>query len=308
MTATGTDDERLAALTRVGLSWRPSGQLALRGPLLRLAESCDRALARLAGIWDAEEERHPAALRATDVQPSGYLRSFPHQATFMARLHPEESNLDNFLDGPVLGPDGHVALTELAPVTEILTPAACYHLYSGHRGETLTGPRCLTTRNTCFRQEERYVPLRRLSSFTMREIVCIGSPAETVAFLTKARTALDMFCELIDLPLDWRVATDPFFRPESSPGHLLQRLEPVKHEGVYGSDLAISSLNRHHDHFGAAFGLTRDDRPAHSCCLAFGIERWLYAITDRHGTEPADWPALEQHAADVRTTLWGGAA
>jgi hypothetical protein len=32
--------------------------------------------------------------------------------------------------------------------------------------------------------------------------------------------------------------------------------------------------------------------PAHSACVAFGIERWLFAIVDRHGLDPSGWPDL----------------
>ncbi|MDJ0345780.1 hypothetical protein QMK19_34880 [Streptomyces sp. H10-C2] len=307
-TAGAAGPDRLAALQRIGLSWQPSGQAALRGPLLRLAEDCDRAFVCLASLWDAEEERHPASLPAARLQQAGYLRSFPHQATFVARLSPEEPNVDAFLDGPVIDEDGRVALSALSPVTEVLTPAACYHLYNGHQGEALDRPLYLTTRNTCFRQETHHVPLRRLSSFTMREIVCLGTVAETVTFLERARAALDLFFGLLDLDLEWLAATDPFFRPEDNPRHLLQRVQPVKHEATYGGDLAIASVNRHHDHFGSGFGLTRDGRAADSCCVAFGIERWLWAISDRHGLDPASWPALEDAAATVRAKLRGGTA
>ena len=67
--------------------------------------------------------------------------------------------------------------------------------------------------------------VRRLWSFTMREIVCVGTKQETAAFL-------------------------------------------------------------HHDHFGTAFGITRGGAPAHSACLAFGIERWLCAFRRRQLVRP----------------------
>ncbi|MEU1627594.1 aminoacyl--tRNA ligase-related protein [Streptomyces sp. NPDC020096] len=300
------DPVRVAELAQLGLSWQPSGQAALRGPLLRLAEECDRAFTALAGIWQADEERHPASLPAERLQRVDYLRSFPHQAAFAARLAPEEANLDAFLDGPVLDGDGTIALTELAPVSQVLTPAACYHVFSDHLGESFDAPRYLTTRNTCFRHERYYVPLRRLSSFTMREVVCLGTGAEVVDFLQQARAALDSFFELVDLPLEWLTATDPFFRPRANPRYIMQRVEPVKHEATYGGELAIASINRHHDHFGVNFELTRGEEPAHSGCVAFGIERWLFAITDRHGTDPACWPGLEDAATKVRSSLGEG--
>jgi tRNA synthetase class II (G, H, P, S and T) len=285
-------------LRRIGLCWYPSGQAGLRGPLLALADRCDRAIVSLAAIWDASEERHPASLPAARLQRIDYLRSFPHQASLSARLDP--AGLAEFLSGEVVGEHGEVALTQLSPIREILTPAACYHLYSSREDESFDRPLYLTTRNTCFRHESRYEPLRRLWSFTMREIVCLGTKAETVAFLQRARVAVDEFLRLIDLPVEWLTATDPFFQPQSNPKYLLQRVQPTKHEATYGGDLAIASLNLHHDHFGTAFGITRDGGPAHSACLAFGIERWLFAITQRHGTDPQSWPRPEEAAQKVR--------
>ena len=78
--------------------------------------------------------------------------------------------------------------------------------------------------------------------------------------------------------------------------------EPARdsHAATYGGDLAIASLNRHHDHFGTAFAITRDGAPAYSACLAFGLERWLFAITHRYGTDPRSWPDPEEAAQKVR--------
>jgi hypothetical protein len=281
---------RLAELTRIGLRWHASGQVGLVGPLLALADDCDLAFRRIAGRWHATEERHPPALPARAL--ADYLRSFPQQASFPVSLDGSDDNLGAFVDGPALGAHGAVALTRTAPVTEVLTPAACYHLYAAHQGERLSAPRYLTTRNTCFRREPRYQPLRRQWSFAMREIVCLGTGSETAAFVAAARAAIDRFAALIDLPLDWLPATDPFFRPRSNPDYLLQRIQPTKHEATYRGALAIGSVNLHHDHFGAAFGITRDGAPATSACLAFGIERWLFALTDRHGMDPDGWPDL----------------
>ncbi len=120
----------------------------------------------------------------------------------------------------------------------------------------------------------------------MREIVCLGTRAETAAFLSTARLAVDLLLRDADLPIVWFDASDPSYRPRS------------KYEAVYGGDLPIASLNRHYEHFGAGFRITRGAGYAHSACAAFGIERWLYALTDRHGTDAVNWPDLP--AAAIR--------
>lgn len=280
----------LADLTRIGLRWHPSGQSALTGPLLALADDGDRAFRTIASRWLPAEQAYPPTLPASSLD--GHLRSFPHQVTFAMSLDPADANLGGFIDGPVVDRSGTVALTRTAPVTAVLTPAACYHVYSAHQGQRLPAAAYVTTRNTCFRREPHYEPLRRQWTFTMREIVCLGTAEETTTFLAQARTAVDRFTQLIGLPLDWTPATDPFFRPERHPGHLLQRIQPVKHEATYRGTLALGSANLHHDHFGSAYAITRDGAPATTACLAFGLERWLYALVDRHGSDPAGWPDL----------------
>ncbi|GAB1646554.1 hypothetical protein [Krasilnikovia sp. MM14-A1259] len=282
-----TDAELLAELAPVGLGWRESGHAVLTGPLYRLAADCDQGFATVAAAFGAEPEQHPAMIDARELQRVAYLESFPQLATFPVGLDP--ADLDTFAGRDPLDADGAVRLTRTAPVRELLTPAACYHLYPHHRGERLVAPAYLTTVNTCFRREKYYRPLRRQWSFRMRELVCLGGRAEVVAFLKRGRDAVDALCRELDLPIRWEVATDPFFRPAQNPRWLAQRLRPTKHEATFG-DLAIASVNLHEDTFGAAFDITRDGVPASSGCVAFGLERWAYALTRRHGADPANWP------------------
>lgn len=273
------------------MRWHASGQASLSGPLLRLAGHADAAFLQLAGVWGAEAERHPATLPASVLRKTGYLRSFPHQATFAVGLDP--GALGEFAVDPDQDPRAF-----LGAATEILTPAACYHLYPAHEGEALAEPLYLTTVNTCYRRETAYVPLRRQWSFTMREIVCLGSAGETAQFVEKTTQAVSMLLEMAGLNVKWEHATDPFFQPEQNPAFLLQKLSPVKHEAIYG-DLAISSSNLHHEHFGEAFGITRAGEDARSACVAFGLERWLFAILDTHGEDPRSWPDLPALAGEV---------
>ena len=95
-------------------------------------------------------------------------------------------------------------------------------------------------------------------------------------------------------------ATDPFFRPEKNAAWLIQKLDPVKTEFVFGGDLAVASVNLHYDHFGSAFEITRDGRPAHTACLAFGLERWVHMMLTVHGSDPADWTVPEAAPAPLR--------
>jgi len=272
-----------------GLGWRDNGQVTLSGPLQRLATDLDAAFLHLARSWAAVEERHPPTIPAAELHRIEYFESFTHLATFTVALDADEENLEAFSRQP-LGDDGVVALRRSRPVTDVLTPAACYHVYVHHQGEALDTPLYVTTRNTCFRQETSYEPLRRQSAFDMREIVAVGTRDEVVRFLGETTALVDRLLVALGLEIEWRVATDPFFQPARNPKYVLQRVQPTKHEAVFAGDLAIASRNLHEQHFGAAFDLQRGDGPAASGCVAFGLERWLYAVVATFGPDPAAWP------------------
>jgi len=288
--------ETVARLAPVGLAWRPNGQVVLSGPLLRLARACDEAFTVLADVWRAEPEEHPALLDAEALQAVDFLTSFPHLASFAGCLDAGEENLRDFTAQPL--DDSGVRLTRLAPVRDVLTPAACYHVYVHHRGESLTAPMHLTTLNTCFRRETHYLPLRRQWTFRMREIVCLGTRQEVTDFLRGTRELVTALFEELALPISWEAATDPFFQPTRSPKYLAQRLRPTKHEAQYG-ELAIASVNLHEDSFGDAYEITRAGSPVTTGCVAFGLERWLFALTDRYGADPYAWPDVAAMARRV---------
>ena len=281
------------AISAPGLAWAPNGQATLSGPLLALADRLDRRFLALAARWDAEELRFPTFIGATELERIDWFRSFPHLATFPVSLDAAEANLDRFTGGEPVDGDGCVRLPALAPVRDVLTPAACYHLYAHHRGAAFDRPRWFTTKATCFRREDHYEPLERQWSFAMREIVCMGTAGEAAAFLDEAAALVDEVTTALGLKLRWDLATDPFFRPSRNPQYLMQRIDPTKHELVFDGRLAIASRNLHHDHFGRAFSIGRDGAPVHTACLAFGVERWLAAFVRQFGPDEVGWPEVD---------------
>jgi hypothetical protein len=277
-----------------GLRWYPNGQAALSGDLGLAYQALDRLFRRVAAEEAAEELWFPVLLPAAELHRLDYFRSFPHLCTFACTLEADEANLRAFRDGPVLDEAGGVALTRTAPVGDVLTPAACYHVYVHLRDQALARPLVVTTRAACFRREVEYRPLRRQWSFGMREIVCLGGAGEVQAFLERARHRVGKVLAALDLPVLWQGATDPFFDPRSNPRWLAQKLDPVKTEMVFGGDLAIGSINFHRNFFGETFGISIGGQAAFSGCVAFGLERWLWALLARHGTDPSRWPELDE--------------
>ena len=279
------------------LGRRGRGLTVLSGNLLALERRLDEIFVSWAERLGAREYRFPPCIEARHLHRMDYFRSFPHLATFPATLDGDARNLEDFVREDPVGLEGQVNLRDLARVEHVLTPAACYHVYVELEGRQLDAPCHVTTRATCFRNEATYAPLERQWGFSMREIVCLGTAAEVADFLDQGARFLNAFVSDTGLPVEWRAATDPFFAPASNPKYLFQKLEPVKHELVFGDDLAIASTNVHHDYFGEAFDIVRGDAPAHSGCIAFGLERWLAAFLRHRGESDGPLAALAARAS-----------
>jgi hypothetical protein len=67
-----------------------------------------------------------------------------------------------------------------------------------------------------------------------------------------------------------------------------------------GERVAAGSLNYHTDFFGRAFRCNVEGAgPMHSVCIAFGLERWVYAFLAQHGKDPARWPERVRRAPEM---------
>ena len=273
--------------------WLENGQSVLSGALLRLYRRLDEMFLGWAAEEKAQEFLFPTFIPARELAKLDYFRSFPHLVTFPTALDPDQENLQRFVESEPLDSHAEVQLTQQSPIREALTPAACYHFYIQFQGQRLSEPRYVTTRATCFRREAHYSPLQRQWNFSMREIVCIGTNREVKDFLAQYQDKLTRFFERIKLPVRWTEATDPFFNPSRNPKFLLQKLDPVKTEMVFDHDLAIGSINFHRNYFGESFQISRGEKEAFSGCVAFGIERWIYAFLAQYGSDEAQWPDLD---------------
>jgi hypothetical protein len=264
------------------------GTVAVTGPALAWLHRLDAAVVSAAQAWKAQEHQLPPIVKAADLERIDYFRSFPHLMTVPVSLPPDEVAIERF-SARCEQSSGTVPLEEHDRVEHALLPAACYVVYPMLGSSRLEGRVLITTKATCYRRESHFVPLRRQWAFTMREVVCVGTEVEVTDLLDRGRALITELCERLDLRRDWAEATDPFFQPSKQGRHLYQRLNPVKHEAVV-DDLAIASVNRHHEHFGDAFAVRRGDQAAQSGCVAFGLERWLSVVSVRWGEDPAAWP------------------
>lgn len=278
-----------------GYDWNERGFAVTGGASMRLFQDLDRFFLRLSRLVEAEEFHFPVFISARELKKLDYFKSFPQLIHFPVSLDLNEENLRSFAEGEQMSPQGEMVLGKTSPICECLTPAACYHFYIYHQGVDLPGTKFLTTRAHCFRQEKFYEPLRRQRNFNMREIVALGAPREVKHFLKKYKDTLNTVIAELGLPVTWDIATDPFFDP-GNPKLLMQTIDPVKEEMIFmkgtPEELSLGSINFHKDYFGEAFGIRVKGETAFSGCVAFGMERWIYALTKVFGTDEANWPDL----------------
>ena len=275
-----------------GLLWNPEGMVGFTGDLVRLFEAVDGALGAMGTRFEAAAAHFAPLVAAADMRKMALASSFPHLVTLPIALDTDPRDLEafrGFADDMGTGP---WVVGKTAPVKTALLPGACYALYPSLQGADLgSKPLNVTFCTTCFRQQTHYQPLRRQWAFRMREIVHVGSAESTERFLGEARDAVRLLAASLGLGLDCVPAGDPFFDLGDA-RKVAASNAPTKDELIFDRRLALGSLNRHHDAFGQVFSIRFGGAPAHSACVALGLERWMYAILATHGLGPAEWPLL----------------
>lgn len=266
----------LVPSTELGLIWKESGQSVLTGEMLRLFRNLDKLFLTWAEGWKAESYLFPPFISASELNRLDYFHSFPHLVTIPVVLPDNQIELEAFANRG-LSQDGSLSLSTFEAPKVVLTPAACYHIYDALQSSVLNHTQYFTTCCVCHRREQEYLPLRRQWTFNMREIVCVGEEKDVIAFLSGFKELLVSFFSEFKLPVEFQSACDPFFNPKRNPKYLMQKLDPVKNEMIFG-DLAIGSMNLHRNYFGSAFNISCQGKEAYSACVAFGLERWLHML------------------------------
>jgi acyl carrier protein len=258
-----------AILAEGGLTQTNDGGIELHGAALALAEYLDTQVVQWARELGAVEELFADTIALKTLERAGFIKAFPQK---LVRIH---------------GDDDYA-----------LPPAVCYHHYP-HLANQIIDDRgsIITAVGRCFRDEHDDAhPIERLRSFTMREIVAVGS----AGFVEEMRAGLidrvRKWIVALDLDGIIETASDPFFTSGSRGRFLMQQVQPLKYElrltvSGSGRSIAAASFNNHQTHFGRSFSIRqRGGEFAHSGCVAFGWERWVVAFIAQHGASEDDWP------------------
>ncbi|WP_027341357.1 class-II aminoacyl-tRNA synthetase family protein [Hamadaea tsunoensis] len=275
------------------------GQLAVGEPVLGLMDALDALVLDIAATeFGAVQYRYPTLLPLSVLERSGYLKSFPQQLMFMARLHSDVDGYRSFMD-QAAGGDRLDILAHCAGSEYFLPPTMCLHTYHQLRDAPLASPSLVvTSRGKSFRFETRYRrTLERLWDFTIREIVFVGDREFVLDCRQRFLSAAIALVERLGLQGFCEVANDPFFLGRSADHIWSQRLLELKYElrlNVTEDDtIAVGSFNFHERFFADAFGIAAPGPGrVHTGCVGFGLERLAYAFLCQHGIDPAHWPDL----------------
>jgi seryl-tRNA synthetase len=270
------------------------------GPLVtRLIAFFERQFVSLADSFGAAPYRFPTLIPASSLERVGYFRAFPHSLSFVTHLREDLDAIDDFAQHA--GCDEHGLNTppeSFAKIQALLSPAVCYHLYFALADKPLPGGKFTATAvGNCFRYESvNLASLERLWNFTMREVIFVGPKDFVLQNRETGRERMRGFFEEIGLAYRVESANDPFFIGEFKKQAAFQSAFQLKFEiraalPFKQSTLAVGSYNYHQDFFGRSLNITLPDgSPAHTGCIAFGLERMAFAFLSQYGLDKAKWP------------------
>jgi hypothetical protein len=292
--------------TRGEISQEANGIFSL-GPLLtRLIDYFESRFLELADTFEAAPYRFPTLIPAKYLERVNYFHAFPHSLTFATHLREDLDAIDHFAQNAACDEHGLNSPPEsFAQVQALLSPAVCYHLYFSLADRPLPGGQIAATAvGNCFRYEAiNLVSLERLWNFTMREIIFVGPKDYVLENREQGRQRMERILEEIGLAYRVESANDPFFIGEFRKQAAFQSAFQLKFEirarlPFRNSTLAVGSYNYHQDFFGRSLSITLPDgSPAHTGCVAFGLERMAFAFLAQYGLDTENWPASVRDAA-----------
>ncbi len=250
------------------------GRLALRGAAAELLEGLDGAFRELARREGAEAFHAEPVWGEDDLGRFGYGKDNP----YLYRVTHARAEQPGYWQN-----------------------AVCSNVWRQYAGLVLgDAPRVFTARGVCCRHEgNQHFSLEYLRVFTMREVVMVGSPAALLQFRERGLDLVEELAVECGLSGAYEEAGDPFFlQGEEGPSRRapLDLPELVKIElrlPLYDErTLACASFNVHGDFFARGFGYANENgaSPLWTGCIAFGLERWVWAILVQHGPDPGEWP------------------
>lgn len=276
-----------------------TGRVMLAGPAARLFAFFDGEFARIARGYDAQPVKFPVLISVDTLKKADYFASFPHHITLASHLVEDAEILKSLVQTASTNPQNLSFPGECLCTSHVNSPAVCFHYYEALAGRRLDSVMRVTAVGPSFRYEAGNLrTLERLWDFTMREIVFVGPTGEVDSLRMSAMDPVMALVDALRLKSHIETASDPFFVGNFAGQTFYQLSHRTKFElrlhlpFEEGRSLAAASFNWHQQFFGSRFGIfAGSGEPAGTACVAFGVERWVYAFVAQYGMDPARYPA-----------------
>lgn len=282
------------------------GRFVYGGIVAKLLVALDSFIGSYARRRGAQELVFPTSVATETLLRSGYLRSFPHHALFVAPAKLSSRSLD-YIGNCVSVSEIDARDTDpaLGAHAEVLAPTVCYHCMEVLKESSLDNAREMTGIGICHRFESTSdSSLDRLQTFRMREVVNFGSEQDVTRMLDETLQWTADTSRRWDLTYRATTATDPFFAGAVDKKTYFQSLFALKREfrlRIECKDqwLSVASFNNHRHSLTDVFGIKGASGKISSGCVGWGYERLIYALFAQHGTDVSRWPSA------IRTDLNG---
>lgn len=266
------------------------------GLAIDLYEKIDRVFIKLANEYEAAHRRYKSLIPRETLDKCGYINNFP-QNIFFVNHYPH-----NYIKLKKVNEGSADDLTEMSGY--VLSPAVCFHCYEELEGARIDEPVILTSKGRCFRHEaDCSIDRCRFLEFDMREIVFIGS--EDFVQNTRMQLLEKVWVIFEHLGLSGYVETahDPFYYPGDYIKSSYQLIGNMKYELIAefreGLKFTIASFNNMRTTLCNQFDIRMStDADLNSGCVAFGLDRWVYALLVRYGIDYREWPEEVRHLLD----------
>lgn len=261
----------------------------------RVLRVMDHLFETLALSMNARERHYPAMIAVDALHDCHYLHTFPHNIYLVDEFPHRRATLEQ-----VRTSEQGEMLRWTRPSGYALTPAVCFHCYDELRGRSLPlkdadPPYVITADAECSRHEAGWrVNGYRLRNFRMREIVLIGTERQIQSARQRLMDQVWEIFEQLGLRGTIETATDPFYFPQDAPKGYHQLMAESKYELVVEvgeEQFSIASFNYVGDSLCRSYHIhDSSGGPLHSGCVAFGLDRWCYALSRLYGASPEQWP------------------
>ncbi|MFD0697455.1 amino acid--ACP ligase [Paenibacillus sp. GCM10027628] len=253
-----------------------------------LIDHLDALFVKHTGHAHPELRSYPSLIPLNSLEKCSYIPYFPQNIHLVSEFPHQMEALERVKETSDL--QGNARLSPYA-----LSPAVCFHCYEELSGRRLSEPVLLTARGLCFRHEAAWrLGKHRLNEFSMREVVIFGSGEYVESIRMKLMN--DVWNLFVDLGLTGKIetASDPFYFSEDAAKSQHQLMANTKYELVVAlgdENFSIASFNHVGDSLCKPFDVCDSgNKPLNSGCVAFGIDRWAYALLKTYGTDLELWP------------------